>query len=106
MLRLLHSQIERAAVGLESEKVLANETWKKTRDNISDYYRELGSLLRLTTSEYVAALLREDKRAVVREEFGGSADDILFQITKCLELRTRIDNARKSLRVPCMAFIR
>jgi len=99
MLRLLHSQIERAAVGLESEKVLANETWKKTRDNISDYYRELGSLLRLTTTEYVAALLKEDKRAVVCEGFDGSADEILFQITKCLELRNRIDSARKSLQV-------
>lgn len=102
MLRLLHTQIERAAVGLESddEIILTQDEWKNTRDHLSDYYQELGALLRLTSSEYVYALLKEEKRAVVCEGFGSAAEDILEWVLSCLKLRENINQARiKNLRV-------
>jgi hypothetical protein len=102
ILGLLRSQIERAVAGLESEDeiILTQEEWKNTRDHLSDYYRELGTLLRLTSSEYVANLLLEEKRSIVCDGFGSAADDILTKITECLKIRGRINDARvKRLKV-------
>lgn len=96
IVRLLHSQIERATVGLEhtEDSVLTPDAWKSIRENLSDYYRELESLLRLTTRDYVAELMKEENPNQVRERFGSSGEDIISILTAALRLRGRIDKAR------------
>lgn len=96
VVRLLQSQIERAASGLEHEPLitLTPDEWKRIRENLSDYYRELESLLRLTTREYVAALLKEEKKKAVRDGFGSATDEILSLLSQCIPMRGRIDIAR------------
>lgn len=96
ILRLLHSQIERAASGLESETsiILTPDEWKNLREHLADYYHELESLLRLTASEYLKALLKTEKPQVVREHFVSASDQILGIITLCIQIRNRINTAR------------
>lgn len=105
VLRLLQSQIERAASGLEHAPAitLTPDEWKRIRENLSDYYRELESLLRLTTREYVAGLLQEEKKKAVREGFGSATDEILSLVTQCIKMRGRINAARtERIRVKTM----
>lgn len=96
VVRLLQSQIELAASGLEHAPsiTLTADEWKRIRENLSDYYRELESLLRLTTREYVAGLLKEEKKKAVCDGFGSATDEILSLLTQCIPMRGRIDAAR------------
>jgi HKD family nuclease len=96
ILLLLHSQIERAAAGLEADAsiILTPEEWKNVRDHLSDYYQELESLLRLTTYEYLKGLLKSEKLQVVREYFVTGSDEMLGIITLCIQMRNRINTAR------------
>jgi hypothetical protein len=96
IIRLLHSQIERAASGLEAETetILSADEWKRIRESLSDYYRALESLLRLTTEDYVAGLLRAEKKKAVVEGFGSATEEILTLLTECLKIRARINTAR------------
>ena len=97
VLRLLHSQIERATAGLEAspKTILTPDEWKSLRDHLSEYYREIESLLRLTTREYVDCLLKTEKRRTVRDRFSVfAAEEILALLTLCIQLRGRINNAR------------
>lgn len=98
IVRLLHSQIERAASGLESntETLLSPDEWKRIRESLDNYYRELESLLRLTTREYVTGLFKEEKRKAVLDGFGSAAEEIPSILTECLRMRTRINTARES----------
>lgn len=108
MLRLLHSQIQRAVLGLESDSeiILSPEDWKNTRDHLSRYYLELSSLLRITSNDYVTALMKEEKRADVCSGFSGAVDDILDWISDSLKMRMRIDYARsKSLKVNALGGV-
>jgi len=96
VLRLLQSQIERAASGLEDAPsiTMSADEWKTIRVNLSLYYRELESLLRLTSREYVVKLLTTEKQTAVREGFGSAADEVVLLLNKCIQLRERINEAR------------
>jgi hypothetical protein len=96
IIRLLHSQIERAASGLEDKPntVLSADEWKRIRQSLSHYYRALESLLRLTTRDYVSALLKEENKKSVIEGFGSASEEIISLLNECIKMRGRINTAR------------
>lgn len=95
VLRLLYSQIERAASGLEHSSItMSVDEWKAIRVNLSCYYQELESLLRLTCREYVKKLLLTEKQKAVREGFGSAAEEIFSLLNHFIHMRERINIAR------------
>lgn len=96
VLRLLQSQIERAASGLVNAPsiTMSADEWKTVRVNLSLYYRELESLLRLTSRDYVKNLLVSEKHAAICEGFGSTAEVILSLLNQCMQKREEINAAR------------
>lgn len=97
LLLLLHSQVERATVGLEHRATqesppepLTPTRWKDARDNLTAYYDEMASLLKLTTREYVRHLRQSSPDSIVKEHFGKTPDDILRICTDTLLLQKRL----------------
>lgn len=105
VLRLLLSQIERVAAGLDSEpetKMNANQ-WHVIRNNLADYYGLLETLLKLTANEYVEGLLETENAQEVTDGLGTAADEILGIFDRAVELRdeiVQVAQARVRIRTP------
>lgn len=95
---LLLSQIERLVAAIEADggREISADQWRHIRDQVHDYYQELGKLVEITAVNYLDALFESETEADVRNSFGEGLEDLNELLNRAIRTRDDLVGLRES----------